>query len=146
MGLFSLVGLAAEVPPDTTQSEEIISLPDADVPLAYHQPGIYSWSILNLILVGASNVLAVLLLLDYFGRHTRRDKGRPTLRIVAFGLAVAAILLFVITEDTRMLLVLTNRWTVIYAINFVLVGAISGLAMRAGLQQEEASSKADEDE
>jgi len=112
---------------------------NTDVPLApFIETG--SWALWNLILSIAGALLAILMVIRILLTKKRQDeeeenqhknsnheaeegdrkRSRTLLMLLVPVLAVAAIILFLLTQDTRLPMVMTDFWTVAHLIIFAL--------------------------
>jgi hypothetical protein len=149
----------AEVPnADYVADGEVIGTPivieDSETPLG--QFGIDSWALVNLIATILTGLITIFLLIGYsVGRkkrsgeneeytydaslpeedaEARRRKG--WIRIGSIVPAVAAIILFVFTQDMRLPMVMVDRWTMLQIL-ILLVQAMVGLLAKKKWDREE---------
>ena len=121
---------APEAAPAAAAAQE--TLEEEDTPLA--GLGRPAWALLNLILMLCTALASVLLLVGYLGKKKKElvdDNGRRVLdaegspvykwikkrhggwRLFSLIPAVAALIAFVLTEDMRLPMVFTDRWTLL---------------------------------
>jgi len=131
--------LVSTPPADVEQEQEdndediAINIGDPDVPLAGGLRGTGSWALWNLILSIAGALLALILGLHLLIRKRNDEKddteecdvdeeGKKRNRlffvIATPVLAVIAIILFILTENMRLPMIMTDRWTVAHIILF----------------------------
>jgi MFS family permease len=122
---------ATEQPVVTTINDEVVPLIGIvttvraePVPLASIDLG--SWALLNLILTVFGVILTLGLFGAYFIKRTRKDvdeekaleqRGKKLLRWRLIGLigAALAVILFLLTQDMTLPMVLTDKWTIAHA-------------------------------
>ena len=105
-----------------------------------------TWSLLNLILTIATGLIMAVLLVNYFRRvktefakDEEKAKKHLVLRLVAIGATSVAVILFVITQDMRLPMMLTDQYTLWHVI---IAAAVVALAVLANKKFEEASERA----
>jgi ABC-type Fe3+ transport system permease subunit len=91
--------------------DDLIDLDDGDVPLASG-----TWALVNLILAIAAAVLMILLWIAYFARR-REDEGtnkrrQMVGRILSIAGAIAAIAVFVLTENMQLSMQMVDQYTI----------------------------------
>lgn len=96
---------APEVAPVAPVEED---LDDGETPLA--APASASWALLNLVLA-LFTVLASVLLFVPTGKKRRNRSG--SLRLVSLVPALGALVAFILTEDMRLSMAITDRWTLL---------------------------------
>jgi len=96
--------------------------------------GYYAWALVNLILTIAGALLAIITVIRIFIRNRkdkdcfedesehekeRRAKNRLIWTIITLIAAILGIIVFILTEDMRLPMVLVDKWTIVNAIIFI---------------------------
>ena len=115
---------------DMTPDEVLSALKDEGVPIfnigknetpLFSKPGLPAWSQLNMILAFIGVTLAVSAL---FSSMRKKDRGfrasEKTMKMLRWMVVIGAagIVIFMLTQDTRNLIVLFDGWTVVHAVAF----------------------------
>jgi len=97
----------------------ILVLGNREVPMHYYAD-LPVWAPINLILAAVGVVLAVSFVTQGFKSRKREDeyKRRDWRKFLVVILGAAGIILFILTEDTRNLIILFDRWTALNAVIF----------------------------
>ncbi|MCL1853704.1 MAG: InlB B-repeat-containing protein [Peptococcaceae bacterium] len=102
----------------------VISIGNNEIPLV-GLPGVMVWALVNLILCVLGVILAIITLNRVIIKKRQDDdnekqrKTRKTFLIITAVLAVAGVILFLLTEDMRNLMVLLDAWTIVSLVIFV---------------------------
>ena len=121
--------IAEENVPLAEKAEEEIK--DMALPLAARPV----WALINLLSMIATAAISILLIAKYFlignkeeDRENNNDRHLFT-RVFTLVPAVAALVIFILTEDTRNRMVLTDKWT-IWMLTILLVNIVAAFAAR----------------
>ena len=148
---------AATATPEIVETEEIA---ETAIPMAAPQMAeiaddvtplaIGSWALVNLILAAAAALLSILTgIFHFIGREDDDDdnndstdnseelKRHGMIRILNILSGIAAVILFIRTEDMRLPMVLTDRWTVIMAVIFLVNLVLAVLSKKSREDNEE---------
>ncbi|MCL2808152.1 MAG: InlB B-repeat-containing protein, partial [Coriobacteriia bacterium] len=125
-----------------------ITIEEKEVPLA--TPVVATWALMNLLLACAGILMALMLLIALASRRKtsnessdkKKSKGGMGFLAVNILVAVVAVVLFFVTQNLFTTMIITDNWTVVHAILFVVQIAIVVLAMRSGKEEKEAYASA----
>jgi len=124
--------------PELTPEPEELEIDDDNTPLAESERTSAAWALVNLILAVAGIVLAIITAVrallrkrdkyeEYnyeINRAAENEEYQKKIRVVcltvAMIMALAGIILFFITEDMRLPMVLVDRWTIVNAVIFII--------------------------
>ncbi len=120
---------AVTIPPVATPlADGPTTIEDTEVPLANGA----AWSLLDLILTVVTGLLAVSLLITYFtGRKEEEEeeygeiKRKGLLRILSAVPMIGAIILFILTQDMTLPMIIVDEWTIVFAAITLVQGAIT---------------------
>jgi uncharacterized Tic20 family protein len=137
-------------PPDNDDDQTTTPIPDPTSPLT--PPSVdagSAWALVNLILTIVGALLAFVVLVAFFiGRKEEKEKEddarmrdreytestrrrkRIALRIVSLVAAIAAAILFLLTEDMTQPMQLVDMWTIVHAIIFIVQIVLTIFATR----------------
>ncbi len=115
-----------------------VNIEDATVPLA-NASG--TWSLLNLILTVANTLISLVLVIGYFTGKRKDDeyqeqqkeetlKRKGFERVVSIIVALASVVLFIVTQDMRLDMVFIDRWSFIMVITTVVQIIVSVLSKK----------------
>ena len=138
------------VPMAAPQAEEqIAEIEEEAIPQAA-PAGAGAWALVNLILAAAAALLSILTgIFHFIGRENDDDdnndstdnseelKRHGLIRILNILSGIAAVILFIRTEDMRLPMVLTDRWTVIMAVIFLANVLLAVLSKKSREDSEE---------
>ncbi len=139
----------ADVPFSPEAETPAVDIQDEEVPFASGA----AWALVNLILTIATAILSVALLVGYFinkkkdeedDERAARDedeeekqvKRKGLVRLASIIVAVAAVILFVLTEDMRLPMILVDRWT-IWHIAIAVVQVVVAIVARKKVQDND---------
>ncbi len=125
--------VALVIPPGVAEvlaiADGATTIEDTEVPLAQ---GGAAWSLLDLILTVVTGLLAVSLLITYFtGRKEEEEeeygeiKRKGLLRILSAVPMIGAIILFILTQDMTLPMIIVDEWTIVFAAITLVQGAIT---------------------
>ncbi len=98
-----------------------VTITEPETPLAAGNGA--AWALVNLILTVFTGILSVVLLIGYF-RNKREDeeyededvKRKGAMRLFSIAPAIAAIVVFILTEDMSLPMTMVDQWTILMAI------------------------------
>ncbi len=98
-----------------------VTITEPETPLAAGNGA--AWALVNLILTVFTGILSVVLLIGYF-RNKREDeeyededvKRKGAMRLFSIAPAVAAVVVFILTEDMSLPMTMVDQWTILMAI------------------------------
>ena len=152
---------AAPVMTVTEEITETAEIAEAAIPMAAPQMAeiadditplaIGSWALINLILAAGAALLSILTgLFHFIGREDDDDdnndstdnnseelKRHGLIRILNILSGIAAVILFIRTEDMRLPMVLTDRWTIVMAVIFLVNLVLAVLSRKSREDNEE---------
>ena len=109
----------------------VVDLDDNQVPTAAAK--LPAWALMNLILAILTGVTMTAILLAYFGKKSDEDeeiKRRGLIRLLSIIPAIAAVILFMLTEDMRNTMILTDNWTVWMAAIAIVQTTLAALSIK----------------
>ncbi len=133
---------AVTIPPEATPlADGPTTIEDGEIPLAQGLGG--AWSLMDLILTVITGLLAVSLLITYFKRKKEEEeesvevKRKGLLRLLSAVPMIGAIILFILTQDMTLPMIIIDEWTIVFAaITLVQVG-ITVFSKKSVEEQEE---------
>ncbi len=107
------------IPPVATPGADApVTIEDTETPLASGA----AWSLLDLILTVITGLLAVSLLVTYFKRRKEEEedenvevKRKGLLRMLSIVPMIGAIVLFILTQDMTLPMIIIDEWTIVFA-------------------------------
>ena len=132
-------------PPTEPPTEDIV---DPEPPLT---PGEPTWALINLLLAAFTTILGAVMMILYF--HKKKDdeddnesdnkeedekarKRHLILRIVTCVLAVASIVVFILTEDMSLKMALVDKWTILMGV-LAVAGIVTSIFSRKTKNNDE---------
>ncbi|MDR0888438.1 MAG: hypothetical protein LBM21_00900, partial [Coriobacteriales bacterium] len=114
----------------TASASEITNIPDQTTPLSSAGSS-GDWALINLLLMLLGVIIAAALLITYVARRTSTDddddddtqttrKKHIAWRVLATAVAIIAIIAFFLTENMAMPMIMTDSWTILMAVLFVI--------------------------
>ncbi len=110
---------------------DTVTVDDQEVPLA---AGGASWSLLDLILTIATGLMSGMLLITYFARKREDEdeyaeygevKRKGMLRLMSIIPMVGAIILFILTQDMTLPMIIVDEWTIYFAAIAIVQGVVT---------------------
>ena len=105
---------------------------EKDVPMAGVAAESSFWALLNLIMAVLTGIMSAVLLVGYFGREENDEENEDEstdrkgfARFMSIIPAAAALILFVLTENMRNPMVLTDRWTILMAVILMIQAVVA---------------------
>lgn len=127
----------ANIEADTGMRE----IDDEDTPLSKGPAG--HWALLNLILAIFTALVSVLLLVFYFKNKNADDdeevKRMGIFRMLSIVSAIAAVALFILTEDMSLPMAITDKWTLLMAV-FALFNVVFAFLAKKQTEEDEAET------
>jgi len=131
---------------DPTPVEEEIEILEPEVPLAMPQRG--TWALINLIMTIGSVIIALGMLITFIFKKTyeddeeeyseEEDEGKHKLtKVLGLLPAVLAVMMFILTEDMSLPMVLVDKWTIPMVLIFVISVVLAGLTQNKKKDEEE---------
>ncbi len=124
-----------------TIADEPTTIEDAEAPLAR---GGAAWSLLDLILTIVTGLLAVSLLITYFTGRKEEDeeeygevKRKGLLRILSAVPMIGAIILFILTQDMTLPMIIVDEWTIVFAAITLVQAGITFFSRKTVEEDEE---------
>ena len=111
---------AVEVPTHEEVVEQLkeegiptITIGGLEIPLAAGSMGEFVWALLNLILAIAGVILLVVAIIRFLTRNRKEERIlRPVWLIVSILMGIVGLAIFLLTEDMKLSMVLTDKWTI----------------------------------
>lgn len=142
-GPVETVALAPEEDARTADAGELLEVEDEEVPLAIVKFEKGCWALVNLILMLLTVLVSMVLLMGYFlHRRTQENEDREgyreedgedeeikkkgLIRVCSIPVAVVSVIIFILTENVMLPMVLTDRYTI-----FMLVVALIQVVVAA---------------
>ena len=111
---------------------------EKDVPMAGVAAESSFWALLNLIMAVLTGIMSAVLLVGYFGREENDEENEDEstdrkgfARFMSIIPAAAALILFVLTENMRNPMVLTDRWTILMAVILMIQAVVAYIAKKS---------------
>ncbi len=96
------------------------TIDDGSVPQS--QGGSGAWSLVDLLLAVATAIMSIMLLAGYFHKKKEEEdedaevKRKGLLRLFSLAPAIAAVALFIVTQDLTQPMIMIDQWTVLFAV------------------------------
>lgn len=133
--------------PEESTGEEEETIEEAETPLA----GNTAWALLNLILAILTALGSVLLLIGYLGKKRKEEEDETTgetnteyevkkhgfWRLFSLVPGIGSIIVFLLTEDMRLPMVFTDRWTLLMVIIAVIQVIVAILSIKEKQEPDE---------
>ena len=133
----------ANTPVPQAAPEAVIA--DSAAPLAANG----AWALLNLIMTVITGIISAVLLTGYFGKKEDEEdesddaetKRKGLVRLASIIPAAGAIIAFILTEDMRLQMALTDRWTILMAV-ILLIQAVTAMFAKKEKEENEDTAEA----
>lgn len=122
-----------------------VTIEDMAAPLAMPQRG--TWALINLIMTVGSVLIALGMLITFIFKKTyedeeehpkEEDEGKHKLtKILGLLPAVLAVMMFILTEDMSLPMVLVDKWTIPMVLIFAISVVLAGLTQNKKKEEEE---------